>query len=101
VYTLRCLDYGLRSSLRELVLPTLLRYAFDNCPRPSTEGSPDCPPELVMKEIIYVQAGNTSNHIGTHFWNTQQSYFTYSEDKEVLVDHDVSFREGVSPRVCN
>jgi len=62
----------------------------------------------VMKEIIYIQAGNTSNHIGTHFWNAQQSYFDYSasasasgrdSDKEVLVDHDVSFREGVSPGV--
>ncbi|KAN0125798.1 Misato Segment II tubulin-like domain containing protein [Russula decolorans] len=50
-----------------------------------------------MKEIIYIQAGNTSNHVGTHFWNAQQSYFDYSGDKEVLVDHDVSFREGVSP----
>lgn len=55
----------------------------------------------VMKEIIYIQAGNTSNHVGTHFWNVQQSYFDYSGDKEVLVDHDVSFREGVSPRVCH
>ncbi|KAI0061973.1 tubulin nucleotide-binding domain-like protein [Artomyces pyxidatus] len=51
-----------------------------------------------MREIIYIQAGNFSNYIGTHFWNTQQSYFTYSEDDEVLVDHDVSFREGVSPQ---
>jgi hypothetical protein len=53
-----------------------------------------------MKEIIYIQAGNISNHVGTHFWNAQQSYFDYSGDKEVLVDHDVSFREGVSPAVC-
>ena len=54
-----------------------------------------------MKEIIYVQAGNISNHVGTHFWNAQQSYFAYSGDKEVLVDHDVSFREGISPVVCH
>ncbi|KAH8996757.1 tubulin nucleotide-binding domain-like protein [Lactarius akahatsu] len=51
-----------------------------------------------MKEIIYIQAGNVSNHIGTHFWNAQQSYFTYKEGEEVLIDNDVSFREGVSPR---
>ncbi|KAI9441461.1 tubulin nucleotide-binding domain-like protein [Lactarius indigo] len=51
-----------------------------------------------MKEIIYIQAGNISNHIGTHFWNAQQSYFTYKEGEEVLIDNDVSFREGVSPR---
>lgn len=54
-----------------------------------------------MKEIIYIQAGDMSNHVGTHFWNAQQSYFIYSEDKEVLVDHDISFREGISPRVCH
>jgi hypothetical protein len=54
-----------------------------------------------MKEIIYIQAGNISNHIGTHFWNAQQSYFTYKEGEEVLVDHDVSFREGVSPGVSH
>ncbi|KAF8271124.1 Misato segment II tubulin-like domain-containing protein [Lactarius quietus] len=48
-----------------------------------------------MKEIIYIQAGNISNHIGTHFWNAQQSYFTYREGEEVLIDHDVSFREGM------
>lgn len=54
-----------------------------------------------MKEIIYIQAGNTSNHVGTHFWNAQQSYFNYTGDEEVLVDHDVSFREGVSPGVCH
>lgn len=51
-----------------------------------------------MKEIIYIQAGNISNHVGTHFWNAQQSYFTYREGEEVLVEHDVSFREGISPR---
>ncbi|KAH9042722.1 tubulin nucleotide-binding domain-like protein [Lactarius pseudohatsudake] len=51
-----------------------------------------------MKEIIYIQAGNVSNHIGTHFWNAQQSYFTYKEGEEVIIDNDVSFREGVSPR---
>ena len=52
-----------------------------------------------MKEIIYIQAGPLANHIGTHFWNTQQCYFTYSEGEEVLVDHDISYREGISPGV--
>ncbi|KAL5498285.1 DML1 [Sanghuangporus vaninii] len=49
-----------------------------------------------MKEIIYIQAGNISNHIGTHFWNSQEDYFTYDNDSEPLVNHDISFREGVS-----
>lgn len=50
-----------------------------------------------MREIIYIQAGNFSNHIGTHFWNAQESYFAYGEDAdEPVVNHDVSFREGLS-----
>lgn len=52
-----------------------------------------------MKEIIYIQAGSLANHIGTHFWNTQQCYFSYEEGDEVLVDHDISFREGLSSGV--
>ncbi|TFK82016.1 tubulin nucleotide-binding domain-like protein [Polyporus arcularius HHB13444] len=49
-----------------------------------------------MKEILYVQAGSFANFIGTHFWNTQESYFTYGEDEEPAVYHDRSFREGLT-----
>lgn len=52
-----------------------------------------------MREILYIQAGNLSNHIGTHFWNTQQEYFTYDEDEPVVTLNDISFRQGLSPRV--
>ena len=53
-----------------------------------------------MREILYLQAGTVSNFVGTHFWNEQESYFTYGEDaEEPLVDHDISFREGVSRTV--
>ncbi|KAJ7599384.1 mtDNA inheritance protein Dml1 [Mycena floridula] len=48
-----------------------------------------------MKEILYVQAGSWANFVGTHFWNTQESYFTYEETEEVLLWHDRSFREGL------
>ena len=42
-----------------------------------------------MREILYLQAGTVSNFVGTHFWNEQESYFTYGEDaEEPLVDHD-------------
>ncbi|KAJ3800617.1 Misato segment II tubulin-like domain-containing protein [Lentinula aff. detonsa] len=47
-----------------------------------------------MREILYVQAGNLANYIGTHFWNTQESYFAYSDDEEILLNHDISFRDG-------
>lgn len=57
-----------------------------------------------MKEIIYIQAGSLANYTAQHFWNTQEAYFTYDDDdsgekkEEPLVDHDISFREGLSPK---
>lgn len=56
-----------------------------------------------MKEMIYIQPDNISNYVGSHFENAQQSYFTNSGNKGVLVGHDVSFsfKEGVSLRVCH
>lgn len=57
---------------------------------------------MTMREILYIQAGSPSNHIGTHFWNAQESYFTYGDDDEAeqpLVEHDRSFREGMNNRV--
>lgn len=58
-----------------------------------------------MKEILYIQAGSFPNFAGTHFWNTQESYFEYDGDEddsgvgEPEINHDVSFREGLSPKV--
>jgi hypothetical protein len=50
-----------------------------------------------MREIIYIQAGSLANYAGTHFWNTQESYFTYGDDDESIVNHDLSFNEGRTP----
>jgi len=53
-----------------------------------------------MKELIYIHA--SSSHLASHFFNTQQSYFTFDDpngDEPVLVDPDVSFREGLAPDV--
>lgn len=50
-----------------------------------------------MREILYIQAGSLSNYTGTHFWNTQESYFAYDEDDVSLADHSISFREGRDP----
>lgn len=58
-----------------------------------------------MKEILYIQAGTLPNFVGTHFWNAQESYFQYDGDggddgaDELEINHDVSFREGLSPKV--
>ncbi|PWY90127.1 protein dml1 [Aspergillus heteromorphus CBS 117.55] len=48
-----------------------------------------------MHEIISLQLGQRANYLATHFWNLQESYFTYTEDEESPVDHDVHFRPGV------
>ncbi|EPE36710.1 Tubulin nucleotide-binding protein [Glarea lozoyensis ATCC 20868] len=48
-----------------------------------------------MHEIITLQFGQKSNYLATHFWNTQESYFTYSAEEESFVDHDVHFRPGI------
>lgn len=47
-----------------------------------------------MREIITLQLGHLSNYVATHFWNAQESYFTYSADETPLVDHDVHWRAG-------
>jgi len=58
-----------------------------------------------MKEILYIQAGTLPNFVGTHFWNTQESYFQYDGYEgddgtdEPEINHDASFREGLSPKV--
>ncbi|KAK4192026.1 tubulin domain-containing protein [Podospora australis] len=50
-----------------------------------------------MHEIITIQLGQQSNYLGTHFWNTQESYFSYNEDETPVIDHDVHFRPGIAP----
>ncbi|KAJ7626585.1 Misato segment II tubulin-like domain-containing protein [Mycena polygramma] len=56
-----------------------------------------------MKEILYIQAGTQANYIGTHFWNTQESYFTYEEEADSSadaseIDHQISFRDGLNQK---
>ncbi|KEF59284.1 uncharacterized protein A1O9_04128 [Exophiala aquamarina CBS 119918] len=48
-----------------------------------------------MHEIVTIQLGQRSNYLGTHFWNIQESYFTYSEHERSIIDHDVHFRPGL------
>ncbi|KAL2145100.1 hypothetical protein VTI28DRAFT_7979 [Corynascus sepedonium] len=51
-----------------------------------------------MHEIITLQFGQQANYLATHFWNTQESYFTYSADQpESPIDHDIHFRPGIAP----
>ncbi|KIW33030.1 protein DML1, variant [Cladophialophora immunda] len=48
-----------------------------------------------MHEIITLQLGTKSNYLATHFWNAQESYFTYSDYEEPLVNSDIHFRPGL------
>ncbi|KAJ5259292.1 hypothetical protein N7478_012273 [Penicillium angulare] len=48
-----------------------------------------------MHEIVTLQLGQRANYLATHFWNLQESYFTYNEKEESEIDHDVHFRPGV------
>ncbi|KAF2160933.1 hypothetical protein M409DRAFT_28539 [Zasmidium cellare ATCC 36951] len=48
-----------------------------------------------MHEVVTLQFGQQANYIGTHYWNTQESYFTYSGEEEFPVNHDISFRPGI------
>lgn len=50
-----------------------------------------------MKEIVHIRAGNLSNFIGTHYFNTLESYFGAEEHISEQVSHEVSFREGIAP----
>ncbi|KAJ4304294.1 mtDNA inheritance, partitioning of the mitochondrial organelle [Collariella sp. IMI 366227] len=50
-----------------------------------------------MHEIITLQLGEQANYLATHFWNTQESYFTYSDQDTSPIDHDIHFRPGLAP----
>lgn len=52
-----------------------------------------------MREILYLQAGNYSNYIGTHFWNVQDEYGNTDVDEEDHIDNAISFTERHSPIV--
>ena len=70
-----------------------------------------------MREIVTLQLGHLSNYVATHFWNAQvtttttllaarkhhdprltdqqESYFTYSNQEESPIDHNVHWRPGI------
>lgn len=52
-----------------------------------------------MHEIITLQLGQRANYLATHFWNTQESYFTYDPTQAPSsINHDVHFRPGLGYR---
>ncbi|KAI9143752.1 Misato segment II tubulin-like domain-containing protein [Paraphysoderma sedebokerense] len=53
-----------------------------------------------MREILTLQFGHFANFVGTHYWNTQESYFSsvQNENDTLDVDHDILFRTGQNPQ---
>lgn len=54
-----------------------------------------------MHEVIHLQFGPRSNHVGTHLWNMAESQFTYGQAGEIdyEVDVDVDWRQGIGREV--
>ena len=49
------------------------------------------------RAVISLQCGHYANHIGAHFWNFQESTFTYGPNaKPSGLCHDVLYREGLT-----
>ena len=56
--------------------------------------------ETARDAVITLQVGHYANHVGAHFWNTQEASFVYSTQDvtHLEVNHGVLFRQGVTPR---
>ncbi|PHH74495.1 hypothetical protein CDD80_3046 [Ophiocordyceps camponoti-rufipedis] len=54
----------------------------------------------MMREIITLQLGNLSNYTATHFWNVQESYFTYDDQSSSPIDHNILWRAGLGHDGC-
>ncbi|XP_067212096.1 protein misato-like [Linepithema humile] len=53
---------------------------------------------MTTREILTIQLGHYSNFIGAHWWNLQDSNFTYDPNKPSEINHDVLYREGENER---
>ncbi|GAB1864451.1 Protein misato [Camponotus japonicus] len=49
---------------------------------------------MTTRDILTIQLGHYSNFIGTHWWNLQESNFTYDPKHPSEINHDVLYREG-------
>lgn len=49
---------------------------------------------MSTREILTIQVGSYSNYIGTHWWNLQETNFTYDPENPSEINHDVLYREG-------
>lgn len=53
---------------------------------------------MTYREILTIQLGHYSNFVGTHWWNLQESNFSYDSNNPSEINHDVLYREGQNMR---
>ncbi|XP_043281672.1 protein misato [Venturia canescens] len=53
---------------------------------------------MATREILTLQLGHYSNYIGTHWWNLQESNFSYDPENPSEINNDVLYREGETAR---
>ncbi|XP_068630515.1 protein misato [Battus philenor] len=49
---------------------------------------------MSTREILTLQFGHYSNHIGAHYWNIQELSFDYTGTQKNECNHDILYREG-------
>ncbi|XP_045534228.1 protein misato [Papilio machaon] len=49
---------------------------------------------MSTREILTLQFGHYSNHVGTHFWNIQELSFDYTGTEKSECNNDILYREG-------
>ncbi|XP_013111049.2 protein misato [Stomoxys calcitrans] len=50
-----------------------------------------------IRELLTLQFGNYANYVGAHWWNIQESGFSYdSSDEPSEICHDILYRQGVN-----
>ncbi|XP_076246179.1 protein misato homolog 1-like [Calliopsis andreniformis] len=47
---------------------------------------------MSSREVLTIQLGHYSKFIGTHWWNLQESNFSYEPDNPSEINHDVLYR---------
>lgn len=49
---------------------------------------------MTTREILTIQLGHYSNFVGTHWWNIQETNFSYDPENPSEINDDVLYREG-------
>ena len=56
---------------------------------------------MTNREFITIQLGNFSNHVGAHWWNSQQALASFREFGQSNVDELGEGKEDKDNRICH